>query len=172
MAPALLAVLLAASAAQPAPGPPADPAERVREETARDLVRLGRELRRQILNGDVAALAARVPADGLRCAGRVIPRARVQRDLATSGSWLHDTIFGASGAPTSRGGPPASLAEQLRGAADVAVAVSFLQDPRAAPVGRPCVEYRVKGVVTPAAPLCFERREGRWWFTESLYPCG
>jgi hypothetical protein len=95
----------------------------------------------------------------------------VQRDLATPGSWLHDTLFGAPGAQVARGGP-ASLAELLRGAPDVAVAVSFVQDPRAAPLGRPCLEYRVKGVVTPAVPLCFEKREARWWFTESLYPCG
>jgi hypothetical protein len=95
----------------------------------------------------------------------------VQRDLATPGSWLHDTLLGAPGAHGPKGAP-ASLAELLRTQGDVAMAVSFVHDVRAAPLGRPCLEFRAKDVVTPTAPLCFERRDGRWWFTESLYPCG
>ena len=172
MPPAVLAVVLAAAAAQPPGGPAGDPAERRRGEIARELVRLGEQLRRQIIAGDAKALAAHVPPDGLLCAGRVVPRARVERDLATPGSWLHDTLFGAQRAGAAHGAPPSSVAELLRTSADVAIAVSFVKDARAAPVGRPCLEVRAKGVVTPGAPLCFEQRDGRWWFTESLYPCG
>jgi hypothetical protein len=169
---AVLALALAAAAAAQAPGGPAgDPAERRRAEIARELVRLGEQLRRQIVAGDAKAIAARVPPDGLRCAGRIVPRARVERDLATPGSWLHDTLFGAAG-HAARGAPPASVAEVLRTSADVAIAVSFVRDPRALPLGRPCLEFRAKNVVTPGAPLCFEQRDGKWWFTESLYPCG
>lgn len=162
-----LALLLAAAlaAAPPAAG---DPLERRREEIARELLRVGEELRRQIVARDVRALLSRIPADGLRCAGQVVPRARVEADLATPGSWLHDTLLGAR-AP--RGGP-ASLAELLRTASDLALAVTFVRDESAAPVGRPCLEFRAKGLVTPPVPLCFESRGGRWWFTESLYPCG
>jgi hypothetical protein len=168
--PALFALALAAAHQAPA-APPGDPVEKRRSEVARDLVRLGQELRGQIVAGDARALAARIPADGLRCAGRVVPRARVQRDLSTPGSWLHDTLLGAPGLHGS-GSAPASVAELLRTASEVAIAVSFVHDPRAEPLGRPCLEYRVKDVVGPTAPLCFERREGKWWFTESLYPCG
>jgi hypothetical protein len=166
----LLALALLAAPQAPA-GPAGDPVESRRAEVARDLVRLGQELRREIVAGDAGALGARVPAEGLRCAGRLVPRGRVQRDLATPGSWLHDTILGAPGAKGARGAP-GSLAELLRSQAEVAITVSFVQDARAAPLGRPCLEFRVKDVVTPTAPLCFERRDGRWWFTESLYPCG
>ena len=167
---AVLALLLAA--AQAPGGTAADAADRRRAEIGRELVRLGEQLRRQILAGDASALAARVPPDGLRCAGRLVPRARVARDLATPGSWLHDTLFGAPHAPRTGGAPPSSVAQLLRGSPDVAIAVSFVRDPRAAPVGRPCLEYRAKGVATPGPPLCFEQEGGKWWFTESLYPCG
>jgi hypothetical protein len=169
--PAALALLLAAAAAQaPAPAE-GDPVERRRAEVAKDLLRVGEELRREILAGDARALGARIPAEGLRCAGRVVPRARVLRDLETPGGWVHDAIFGAPGARAG-GAAPASLADLLRSAPEIAMTVSFVQDPRAAPLGRPCLEFRAKGAVTPGAPLCFERRDGRWWFTESLYPCG
>ena len=173
MIPALLALAVATAPQAPAT-PPAvegDPVERRRSEVARDLIRVGEELRREIVAGDARALAARVPADGLRCAGRLVPRARVQRDLSTTGSWLHDTLLGAPGVEGSRAAP-ASVAELLRVHGEVAIAISFVRDPRAEPLGRPCLEFRAKDVVGPTAPLCFERRDGRWWFTESLYPCG
>jgi hypothetical protein len=164
--PALVVLALAAQAAAPSGGV----VESRRAEIGRELVRLGGEVRREILAGDARAVAARVPEDGLRCAGRVVPRARVERDLATPGTWLHDTLFGRTA--TARAGSPRSLAELLRSHPDVAVAVSFVRDPRAGDVGRPCLEFRAKDVVTPGAPLCFELRDGRWWLSESLYPCG
>lgn len=166
------ALVVAAGAAAPAAAEPsAEALERRRGEIARELLRVGQELRREIVTGDVRALGARIPAEGLRCAGRLVPRARVQRDLATPGSWLHDTILGAAGGHGTRLAP-ASLAELLRTEAEVAITVSFVRDERAGPLGRPCVEFRARDVVTPVAPLCFEQRDGRWWFTESLYPCG
>jgi len=173
---ALLALVLAAAAvgpaaAQRAPASGGDAVEQRRADVARQLLRVGEELRRELLAGDVRALAARVPPDGLRCAGRVIPRARVQRDLATPGSWLHDTLLGAPGARPAQGGQPASVAELLR-TPEVAMTVSFVNDPRALPLGRPCLQFRAKDVATPGAPFCFAQRDGRWWFTESLYPCG
>lgn len=171
MIPALLAACLLSAAPRAPAAPAEDPVERRRGEVARELVRVGQELRRDLVAGDARAVGARVPAEGLRCAGRLVPRARVLRDLGTTGSWLHDTLLGAPGA-RSDATAPASLAAMLRTDREVAIAVSFVRDPRAEPLGRPCLEFRVSGVVTPAAPLCFERRDGRWWFTESLYPCG
>jgi hypothetical protein len=179
--PALVAAALAAAvgaAAAPtptpshdAPGQAADALEPRRAEVARELLRVGEELRRELLAGDDRAIAARIPADGLRCAGRLLPRARVQRDLATPGSWLHDTLLGGGGVRAA-GAPPVSVAEMLRASPEVAMAVSFVNDPRALPLGRPCLEFRGKDVQGPVAPFCFERRDGRWWLTESLYPCG
>lgn len=169
LAAALVALALAVRQA------PADPAgealERRRAEVARELIRVGQALRRELVAGDAGALSSRIPAEGLRCAGHLVPRARVARDLATPGSWLHDTFLGGPGA-RGTASAPASLAALLRAHPAVAIAVSFVRDPAATPLGRPCLEFRVKGVVTPVAPLCFERRDGRWWFTESLYPCG
>jgi hypothetical protein len=167
-----LAVLLAAAPAA-ARAPPAAPVdvEQRRAEVAKALVRLGAELRRQIAAGDVDALVARVPPDGLRCAGRLVPRAKVARDLRGDGTWLHGVFFGGPGAP-ARPGAPASLADFLRTAPEIAILVTFRPDPRAGPAGRPCIDYRAKDVPTPGGPLCFEERGGRWWFTESLYPCG
>jgi hypothetical protein len=174
---AAAAAALLALAAPPGGSP--EHLEQRRAEIARELVRLGAELERQIVAQDADALLARVPPDGLRCAGRVVPRAKVARDLRGGvardrrggGTWLHGVFFGGAGAP-ARPGAPTSLAAFLRSQREVAIIVSFRADPRAGPVGRPCIDYRAKGVATPGAPLCFERRDGRWWFTESLYPCG
>ncbi|HEX9241724.1 MAG TPA: hypothetical protein VF875_04720 [Anaeromyxobacter sp.] len=163
------ALLLLALAAAPGPTSAAD-VERRRTEVAREILSLGPELRREVVAEDAHALAVRVPPDGLRCAGRTVPRARVERDLRTPGAWLHDALFG--GAAPARAGAPRSLAELLRGSSDVAMAVSFAKDPRAGDVGRPCLEFRAKDLAASAAPLCFERRDGRWWLAESLYPCG
>jgi hypothetical protein len=147
----------------------ADALERRRAGIAKELVTLGAELRREILGGDAAALLARVPAAGLRCGGRVVPRPKVARDLRTSGAWLHDVLF-ARGKGARR--TPASLAEFFRAAPDVAVVVTFRDDPSSGPTGLPCLDYRAEGLATPGAPLCFDRQGGRWWFAESLYPCG
>lgn len=145
--------------------------EQRREAVAKELVRLGGELQRQIAGGQVDALVARVPPEGLRCAGRIVPRAKVARDLRTPGTWLHDVLFGGP----SRGprpGAPTSMVDFLRTAKDVAILVSFQPDAVAGPTGRPCIDFRAEGLVTPGTPLCFAHRDGRWWFTESLYPCG
>jgi hypothetical protein len=165
-----LALLALALASAPAPAAAGDAVERRRDQIAREVLAIGAEIRRELVSGDVSAIASRVPPDGLRCAGRLVPRARVERDLGTPGAWLHDALFGAT-AP-ARTGAPRSLAELLRASPDLAMAVSFVPDARAGEVGRPCLEFRAKDVVSPGAPLCFERRDGRWWLTESLYPCG
>jgi hypothetical protein len=161
--PALLAFALAAAPV------PADALERRRAEIAQEILGVGREVRRALVAGDAAAIASRVPPEGLACAGRVVPRARVAHDLRTPGTWLHDALFG--GTAPARAGAPRSLAELLRSSSEVAMAVSFVKDPRAGEAGRPCLEFRARDVVTPGAPFCFERHEGRWWLTESLYPC-
>jgi hypothetical protein len=172
---AFAAAALLVAASLPARGAPADAAEealdRRREAIAREILRVGAAVRREIERGDAAALVARVPADGLRCGARVVPRARVARDLADPASWLHGVFFGG---PGFRPGPrsPPSLRELLRSERDVALAVSFQRDRRSGPVGLPCLEFRAKGATTPGAPLCFEERGGRWWLAESLYPCG
>jgi hypothetical protein len=167
----IAAAALLALAAPPPGGLTAQQVEQRRAEIARELVRLGAELQREIVAENAEALLARVPADGLRCAGRVVPRAKVARDLRGNGTWLNAVFFGPVG-PAPRPGAPASLAAFLRTQREVAITVSFQPDPRAAPVGRPCIDFRAKGAATPGAPLCFEHRDGRWWFTESLYPCG
>jgi hypothetical protein len=161
--PALLALAVAAA-------PAAADVERRREAVAREILTVGAQIRRELLAGDAHAIAMRVPPEGLRCAGRVVPRARVERDLRTPGAWLHDALFG--GASPARADAPRSLAELLRGSPDAAMAVSFVKDPRAGEVGRPCLEFRAPNVTGAAAPFCFERHDGRWWLTESLYPCG
>jgi hypothetical protein len=168
--PALL-VLAIAAAPGPAQGAQGSPeVERRRAEVAREVLVAGTELRRALVGGDASALLARVPPEGLRCAGRVVPRARVERDLRTPGAWLHDALFGGAAPEGARA--PRALAEVLRAHPDAAMAVSFVEDPRAGEVGRPCLEYRAKDVGASPAPLCFERRAGRWWLAESLYPCG
>ncbi len=168
----LLAALAALAAPRRAPGETApDGVEREREAIARELVRIGSEIRREVLAGDVAALVARVPESGLRCGARIVPRSRVERDLRSASTWLHGAFFGGPGYAPLPGSPP-SLAALLRVAPEVAVVVTFRPDERAGPAGRPCIDFREKGLVTPGAPLCFERRGGRFWFTESLYPCG
>jgi hypothetical protein len=163
----LLLVPVAAAAAAPAQGT----VERDRETTARALVRLGGELRDGIVAGDAGAILAHVPPEGLRCGGRIVPRAKVERDLRAPDSWLHGVFFGRAGAAGSRAAP-ASLAELFREHPRTAIVVGFVPDRRAGPAGRPCLDYRVEGVTTPGAPLCFEARGGRFWLTDSLYPCG
>ena len=164
-------VVLAALVAAGASPPSEQQIEQRRARIAKELVPLGAELQRHIVAGDANALLALVPPDGLRCAGRLVPRAKVARDLRAQGTWLHDVYFGGSASPT-RSGAPASLAAFLRNAREIAILVSFQPDPRAGPTGRPCIDFRAKNVATPGAPLCFEKRDGRWWFTECLYPCG
>lgn len=161
-----LAAPFAARGKAPAPPRP-DPLDVRREAIAREILQVGRELRPAIERGESAAILARVPASGLRCGDRVVPRARVARDLGTPGSWLHEVFFGEGGSPAA----PRSLRAFLRGAGEVAMVVAFRVDRTAGPVGRPCLDFRAKGVATPGAPLCFEQRGGRWWIVESLYPC-
>jgi len=149
---------------------PADKAlERRRSELAREVLGVAGQVQRDIERGDVAALVARVPPEGLRCGGALVPRARVARDLRAEGSWLHGVVFGGPGAPAP-GGQPGSLRELFARAKEVAVVVAFREDARAA-AGMPCFDFRAKDTVTPGAPICLEKRGGRWWFTESLYPC-
>lgn len=172
LGPAPLVVLAALAAAPSAPRPdPGDPAlEARRERIAGEILAVGAALRREIEAGDVAAVAARVPPSGLRCAGRVVPRARVARDLGNPRSWLHGLLFGGPGYEPPPGAP-ASLRQFFRTAPEIGVLVAFQRDPGAGPVGRPCLDYRAPTLPTPGTPFCWERVSGRWLFTESLYPC-
>jgi hypothetical protein len=163
---ALLATVLLGAAA-----PADDPLERRRAAVAREMVRLGAELKGAVEAGDVAALVARVPASGLRCGARLVPHAKVARDLRTRTSWLHRVFFGDAARPEPRG-RPGSLRAFFREGRDVAVLVAFRADDAAGPLGMPCIDFRAAGLTTPGAPLCFERKGGRWWFAHSLYPCG
>jgi hypothetical protein len=160
-------------AKEPPPKAAAAPAtlDQQREAIARALLRVAAEIQREIERGDVTALLARVPEEGLRCGGRVVPKAKVARDLRSTSSWLHGVFFGGPGyAPPPN--TPASLAALFATGRDVAVLVTFQEDPGAGLAGRPCIDYRVEKLGTPGAPLCFVERGGRWWLTESLYPCG
>jgi hypothetical protein len=172
IAAALLAwVATAAAAAAPAGSAAEGALEPRREAIAKELLRVGAELRREVERGDTAAILARVPEAGLRCGDRTVPKGRVARDLASPDSWLHGVLFGGPGYAPPPGTAP-SLVALLRGAAEVAIVVSFVRDPRAGELGRPCVDFRAEGVGTPGVPTCFEQRAGRWWIVESLYPCG
>lgn len=168
---AALAVLAALPARPAAPGTPDATVERRREAIAKELVRVGAELRRDVERRDAKALLARVPDAGLRCGDRTVPKARVARDLAAPDSWLHGVFFGGAGFAPPPGTAP-SLAALLGGPREVAIVVTFVRDRRAGEVGRPCVDFRVDGVGTPGVPTCFEERGGRWWIVDSLYPCG
>lgn len=164
MLPLVLALGLSLAAA------PADKAlERRRSEIAREVLAVAGQVQRDIERGDVAALVARVPPEGLRCGGALVPRDRVARDLRAEGSWLHGVVFGGPGAP-AQSGQPGSLRELFARAKEVAVVVAFREDARAA-AGMPCFDFRAKDTVTPGAPICLEKRGGKWWFAESLYPC-
>ena len=168
LCPALSLLLLAPASG---PGKPAaDPAlEDRRAEVARQVLRLASRIQKEIEGGDVAALLSWVPAEGLRCGDRLVPRAHVERDLRTEGSWLHAVLFGGPGAAAAPGQPP-SLRALFLSAKEVAAVVSFRSDPRSE-LGIPCLEFRTRDAAAPGAPLCFEQHAGRWWFTQSLYPC-
>ncbi len=173
LAPILLAALVAASAPPARPAAPAAPdsrAEQRRAEIAKQMLQLAAELQREIEAGDVSARVARVPAAGLRCGGTRVPRARVERDLRSEGSWLHGVVFGAPGAAASAPGQPASLKALFASAKEIAVLIQFREE-AGSEVGMPCLDYHARDTVTPGAPFCFERQGGRWWFAESLYPC-
>lgn len=143
--------------------------EQKRAAIAREVLQVARSIQGEIERGDAAALLARVPREGLRCGGDLVPRARVERDLRAQGSWLHGVFFGGPGAPAPAG-QPGSLRELFARAKEVAVVVAFREDPRVE-TGLPCLDFRARNTVTPGAPICLEKRGGRWWFTESLYPC-
>ncbi len=162
MLPLVLALTLAA------PRPEAGLEQR-RADIAKEILQLAGRLQREIEAGDVAALLARVPPGGLRCGGSIVPRTRVERDLRAEGSWLHGVFFGGPGA-TAPKGQPSSLKALFATAKEIAVLVAFREDPRSE-VGIPCFDYHARDTITPGAPLCFEKHAGRWWFTQSLYPC-
>lgn len=166
---AALALALTLAAAE-APPPAAPGLEAQRRAVATEMIALGAAIQREIERGDARALLARVPRDGLRCGPRRIPRARVARDLDRPGSWLHGMLFGGPGYAPVTGGP-SSLRAFFAAAKEVAVLVGFEPDPSAGPVGRPCIEYRAPNAPAPSFALCFERRDARWWFADSLYPC-
>jgi len=169
LAAALTLLLAAAPDQQPKPAP-ADPLEQRREAVANEILKLGAALQRAIEAGDPAPLIAHVPEDGLRCAGRIVPKARVARDLRSPRSWLHGVFFGGPGHVPPAGTAP-SLRALLRDAPEIQALVAFRRDERAGPLGRPCLDFRARDLLTPGTPLCFESRGGRWWLTESLYPC-
>ncbi len=150
---------------------PANQVDRNRDAIAKDLVRIGAALRRNVEAGDLKAILALVPEAGLRCGGRVIPRAKVELDLRSASSWMHGALFGGPGY-SARPGAPASLAGFLRSTSEIAIVVTFQESGAAGPEGRPCIDFRAEGVVTPGLPFCFERRDDRWWLVDSLYPCG
>jgi len=158
-----------APAAEPA-GRAADPVEARRAAIAGELIRLGGTLRHELETEDVEALLARVPADGLRCGTRIVPRAKIARDLRTPRSWLRGVLFGGPGYTPPRG-TAASLKALFAGHEQVAVLVAFAQDERSGPVGRPCIDFRARGIGTPGVPFCFEAKGAAWLFTQSLYPC-
>jgi hypothetical protein len=168
----VLPVLLAAAlaAAPTAPASKADPLDAKREAVANQILRVAAELERAIVAGDPAPLLARVPEDGLRCAARVVPKARVASDLANPRSWLHGVFFGGPGFQPPAG-TAASLRALLRDAPEIQALVAFRRDERAGALGQPCLDFRARDLATPGAPLCFESRGGRWWLSESLYPC-
>jgi len=174
--PLLVAALLAATstaseeAAPAKPSAAADPLGARREAIANEILRVGVELQRAIEGGDPGPLLARVPGEGLRCGERVVPKARVARDLSERGSWLHGVFFGGPGFVAPAGTAP-SLRALLRDAPEVQALVAFRRDDRAGPVGLPCLDFRARDRATPGVPLCFEQRAGRWWLTDSLYPC-
>lgn len=181
MTPAALALALALAAGPaPAQGPAVAAGSRAeagkggaleqkRAALAREVIRLAPAIQKEIEAGNAKAILARVPAEGLRCAGRIVPRARVEHDLRTEGAWLHAVLFGGPGAP-AEAGQPASLQAFFAAAKEIQVVVAFREDPRT-PVGLPCLDFRARDTVTPGAPFCFEQRGGRWWLVESLYPC-
>lgn len=164
-------LLASAAVAAAAGGAPPDPLGHRREATAGELMRVGAELRREIVSGDAEAILARVPKDGLRCGTRVIPRAKVAADLRSASSWVHGALFGGPGYAGRPGSPP-SLAAFLRRSGEVAILVTFKEASEGPPEGRACVDFRAEGTATPGVPFCFERRNERWWLVDSLYPCG
>jgi hypothetical protein len=182
LAPALAVLLAALPTAAPSrskgerasakPAPSAGrPLDDQRAAVAQELARVGAALQAEIEAGNVDALAARIPREGLRCGERVLPRDRVLRDLRGPDTWLHGVLFGAPG-EAARRGEPTSLRAFLSGAKEVAVLVAFARDARAGPAGRPCLDFRAKDLVNPARSFCFEEQGGTWWLTQSLYPCG
>jgi hypothetical protein len=173
LTPLLLALALSAPPAKvpsKAPQPPQQqPLEDRRAALAKEVLQVAGRIQREIEAGDLAALLARVPPEGLRCGERVIPRDRVERDLRAEGSWLHGVLLGSAGAAAAPG-RPSSLRAFFAQAREVAVTVAFREDPRSE-LGLPCFEYRSRDLAAPGAPLCLEKRDGRWWFADSLYPC-
>lgn len=170
----LVALALAASPSSsgPSSSPPAttDPLDARRGMMANEVMRLARELRREIETGDVEAISARVPLEGLKCAGQIVPRARVLRDLKDPEAWLHGVLLGGPGYSPPHGVEP-SLRTLFADALRVEVVIAFRADESAGPVGIACLDFRANNRGTPGFPLCFVKRAGRFWFTESLYPC-
>lgn len=146
--------------------PTPDPLDPRREEIARQMLRIGDQLQRQLAAGSTAGILERVPDTGMLCGDRLVPRARIARDLQGPGNWLHDTLLGG---PASGGSE--SLRAFLAASKEVRIAVAFRRDARAGPVGRPCFSYVVPERRMPGVPFCFEARGTRWWLTQSLYPC-
>ncbi|HUL59937.1 MAG TPA: hypothetical protein VLU43_11705 [Anaeromyxobacteraceae bacterium] len=171
----LLAAVLRAA---PAASVPPDPVEERREAVAREMLGLGSEIRRALEAADPAALVARIPPEGLRCAGRIVLRRDVAQALADRGTWLHGALFGGPGYAPAAGAAPSVRDFLLRAGRDVEVEIGFVADRRAAPVGRPCFQFRpargrpAPGGAPPDISFCFERRGAAWLFTESLFPCG
>ena len=157
------------SAGEPA-GRAADPVEARRAAIASEMIRLGGDLRRDLVRADLDAVLARVPKEGLRCGTRLVPRSKVARDLRSPRSWLRGVLVGGTGYVPPKGVAP-SLRALFQSSPEVAVLVAFAQDERVGPVGRPCIDFRARDLGTPGAPMCFESRGGKWLFTQSLYPC-
>jgi hypothetical protein len=158
-----------APAKAPAPAGKATTPDDRRAEVAKAVLQEAARIQRDVEAGDLSALLARVPPEGIRCGEATIPRSRVEKDLRTEASWLHSVLLGGPGAPAPQG-QPASLRAFFARAKEVQVTVGFREDP-GSELGLPCLQFHARDLAAPGAELCLERREGRWYFVESPYPC-
>lgn len=139
--------------------------------TESQIIRLANRIRWDVARGKVNVILQLLPPDGMGCGEEKIARARVARDLSQKGTYLHARLFDSATLreryPES--GRTKSLQDTFRRRPRGPIVVTFLDFPGQDPSAFPCANFHSEDDYPET--ICFFKRDGKWWLTDSFYEC-
>jgi len=133
---------------------------------------MGFQFRDAVLNGDADVIASFIDEAGIPCVDDHISKDRVLSHLQNRDSWLFAYLFSPMEfeAKFKDAMHPVSLQRYFATAMDLELLISFSESPTRAHSNYACIHFRSSNfAVWPE--LCFFRRDGRWFLSDSPYDC-
>jgi hypothetical protein len=133
---------------------------------------MGLQFRDAVLAGDADVIASFVHESGIACVDDVISKARVLKDLQNKDSWLFAYLFSPAEFESRFKDAlhPVSLQRYFATATDLEPVISFSELPGRGDPNFACIHFRSSNFdVWPE--LCFFRRDGQWFLSDSPYSC-